>query len=134
MSKEIRQAVASIILEGMDDVRHKVVEQGWSGQEQTGYLQNIYGTDFTNQTTAAQESSDGLQDNGAQAVDPNANYVGFEQRPDEQAGWWHGEPETRNGMNDNDNHAARNGWGIGQDASETREALEAKQDSPEQEM
>ena len=34
-----------LLVEATDDIRHKVIEQAWSGQEQTGYNQNIYGYD-----------------------------------------------------------------------------------------
>lgn len=58
--KEELATLGGIAAEAVDSARHKVVEQGWFGQEQTGYIQNIYGTDLANEqgseTTLEQEA------------------------------------------------------------------------------
>lgn len=123
-------SLSEVSLEALDNVRHKAVEQSYFGQEQTGYLYNIYGTNFSNENTTAQQNTaqGGSPTIGSeQGQEPQSREVNdpLTQRPDEQSGWWHGEPETRTEAdNNNDNIAPHNGWSLGQDAWETRQGLE----------
>ena len=53
------------LAEATDDIRHKVIEQAWSGQEQTGsnYMAGIYDQldkEDTGQSQEAQEAANGV--------------------------------------------------------------------------
>jgi len=132
MSDDITKKLVSVIAEAADDIRHKVIEQAWSGQEQTGFLQNIYGTDFASGSdSTAQGSTELAEGQRAAPIDPKDSYVRTEPRPNEIEGWWQGEYENSYGAAVSDNHTPHNGWGIGQDAAQTRQALAAEQNAPE---
>lgn len=135
-AKDALGGLSEVSLEALDSVRHKVVEQGYFGQEQTGYITNIYGTNFSNPAS----ENNAIAQNGGEAqeqaasIDPKDTYVRFEPRPNEEAGWWHGEPEPSQGASEEHDYTPRNGWDLGENAADTVNAMDAEQNAPEQEM
>lgn len=111
----------ALAAEALDDIRHKVVEQGWSGKDQTGYLQSPYGNtssgvEHTNQTSATTPEDVNIYS----TIDSKETYVRFAPEggagyPTEDEGWWLGEYDGS--YDGNSNIEARNGWELGQDTS-----------------
>lgn len=127
-TQALREETAKILLNIMDDVRHKLVEQGWSGQEQTGYIQSPYEsmTDSAPMARGDTQTPDSWrgQPNDNQATsdtqtEPQSAAVSHEtHRPNETAGWWQGEHQGSYGGNEA-SIIRNNSWSVGQDASAT---------------
>lgn len=94
----LREDTAEILLNALDDARHKLIEQGYFGQEQTGYLQSPYGStwDDAGDWWNGSGNNTETQQTSAQTDAP--------QDETNNADWWHGSHSTATDTQHNQNY------------------------------
>jgi len=128
--EELTTELKNLLANAADDIRHKVIEQAWSGQEQTGYLLSPYGSQHGDQKPQVniyttihnhQASSDAEQQEASPYVHVPAG------------DWTEGE-DYRGGYggSGNDDRRPRNGWELGQDPTEQPTPQEQERERQEE--
>ncbi len=131
--RDISQSFFDGLVNAMDDIRHKVIEEPWfgwgngrsiTGDVPEGAVKNTSPATQTHNTASPEAAA-----TPSPQAEPQNSLVSHEtNRPDESGQWWQGEHSgSYDGQSDSHEMRPHNGWDIGQDAAETREAL------PEQE-
>jgi len=132
MARDYTQAFYNGLVNAMNDVRHKVVEEGYFGWGNGRSVTDDVPPQPAIKDTAPQAIEHQTSPTiSAAPVHEDKNPVNSQvshgvNRPNEEAGWYHGEPALRNGDTQNSEMTPRNGWALGQDAFETRATAEPR--------